>query len=183
MIELKIEDEVLKSLKIFFGKESGKINKLINKALSKATTYVRSQIKTRVKDDYEIYDKLVNDGLKTSKKGNEKSILAYTKRNAMSDFYVSLMTPGRSESKLLASVKKKNGTKEMKTLFWAYYKSNTSKLGLFIRNRERNHITKVKSPSMFQMSVKEVDEKIMNKANQIFNETLKKLMEKEIQNV
>ena len=184
MMYVEIEKDLNEQLRVFFNNKSGKINKLLNKALAKTTTYIKKATSNEIKDEYDIYEGLVSPGLKTITRNRESKLLASLKRKDISDFYVSMMTPGRSESKLLAKVKKKSGATEMKTMFWAFYKNDTSKLALYVRLSERNHITRVKSPSLFQMATNvEVSEEVMKGANKVFNEALEKLMKKELENV
>lgn len=184
MMYVEIEKDLNEQLRVFFSKKSGTINKLLNKALAKTTSYVKKATKNEIKDEYDIYEGLINPGLKIVTKNGESKLLASLKRKDISDFYVSMMTPGRSENKLLARVKKKSGAVEMKTMFWAFYKKDTSKLALYIRLSQRDHITRVKSPSLFQMATNvEISEEVMKGANKVFNETLEKLMKKELENV
>lgn len=183
MMYVEIEKDLNEQLRVFFGK-SGKVNQLLNKALAKTTSYIKKATKNEIKDKYDIYEGLINPGLKTVTKNRESKLLASLKRKDISDFYVSMMTPGRSENKLLARVKKKSGAVEMKTMFWAFYKKDTSKLALYIRLSQRDHITRIKSPSLFQMATNvEISEEVMKGANKVFNETLEKLMKKELENV
>ncbi|MBC2855365.1 hypothetical protein H3N56_02510 [Cetobacterium sp. 2A] len=184
MMYVEIDKDLSEQLKIFFNNKSGIINRLLNKALAKTTTYIKKATNKEVKEEYDIYEGLINPGIKIVTKNGESQLLASVKRRDISDFYVSLMTPGKSKSKLLARVKKKNGETEMKTMFWAFHKENTSKLGLYMRLSNRKHITRVKSPSLFQMvTTIEVSEEVMSGANKVFNETLEKLFQKELENV
>ena len=184
MIYVEIEKDLNEQLRVFFGKKSGKINQLLNKALAKTTSYLKKTTKNEIKNEYDIYESLINPGLQTVTKNGESKLLASLKRKEISDFYVSMMLPGKSENKMLARVKKKNGTTEMKTMFWAFYKNDTSKLALYIRLSKRNHITRVKFPSLFQMATNiEVSENIIKGANRVFNESLEKLIKKELENV
>lgn len=184
MIYVEIESDLNQELRVFFNNNSGVIHKLLNKALAKTTIYIKKATKDEIKKEYEVYEGLINPGLKTVTRNGESKLLASLKRNDISDFYVSMMTPGKSESKLLAKVRKKNGVTEMKTMFWAFYKTNTSRLGLYIRLSQRNHITRAQSPSIFQMATSiDVSEEVMKKANKVFNKTLEELIKKELVHV
>lgn len=183
MIEIEIENDLNEKIQAFFGREGGKVNKLLEKALRKTTAYINKNVKKEIKANYEVFPGLVSPGMKMLTKNRESTLLASTKRKDISDFYVSNMSPARSKSKLLAKVRKKNGTTEMKTMFWAFYKNNTSKLGLFIRNRERNHIARVKSASSFQMANNAISEDVIKGANEIFNKSLEEAFRKELDNV
>lgn len=183
MILIEIEKGLNEQIQTFFGKDGKKINNLLSKALRKTTSYINKSIKKEIGEEYEIFPGLVNASMKSLTKKGESVLMASLKRNDISNFYVSNMTPGKNKSNLLVRVKKKNGDIEMKTMFWGYYKKDTSKIGLFIRNGERNHITRVKTVSSFQMASNSISDDVINNANNVFNKALENEFNKELKNV
>ena len=181
---VEIDEKLESKIKTFLGSDSKRMNKILNKALGKTMSYINKETKKEIKEQYDIYQGLITPGLRVYTKNGESKLLGDTKKKDMSDFYVSLMTPSRSQERLLARVRKENSKTKMRTMFWGFYKGDTSKIGLYIRlSDNRNHIARAKSVSMFQMGSEGITEDVITGANTVFNQALEKMLEKELENV
>lgn len=185
MFELTIEKQLLDKLEKLFQKSPYLAEESIKISLKKAVSVLKKTEKEHMERTYTGDDTVISSKFIRSKvKKDEGQIIGATKRNDIEHFDVSLKKPGKSPEKMKARVVKKNGLSTMRTMFWAFYKSNGKKgkitsAGLYIRNgEERYKISPVKTVSIKQMGIIEMKEKDMEKIKNIFYAELdKKLSE------
>lgn len=183
MFELSIENQMLDKLERLFQKSPYLAEESIKFSLKKAVSLLKKVEKQYMEDTYTADDTVISSKfIKSKVKKDEGQILGSTKRNDLEHFAVSLKKPGRSPEKMKAGVIKKNGLSTMRTMFWAFYKTNGKKgkitsAGLYIRNgEERYKISPVKTVSIKQMGMIYLDEKNMEKVKDIFYRELDKKM-------
>lgn len=185
MFELTIENQLLEKLEELFQKSPYLAEESIKISLKKAVSLMKKAEKEHMEKTYTGDDTVISSKFIRSKiKKDEGQILGATKRNDIEHFDISLKKPGKSSEKMKARVVKKNGLSTMRTMFWAFYKSNGKKekitsAGLYIRNgKERYKISPVKTVSIKQMGIVEMKEKDLEKIKKIFYTELdKKLSE------
>ncbi len=185
MFELTIENQLLDKLENLFQKSPYLAEESIKISLRKAVSVLKKAEKQHMEETYTADDTVISSKfIKSKVKKDEGQILGATKRNDIEHFAVSLKKPGKSPEKMKAGVIKKNGLSTMRTMFWAFYKTNGKKgritsAGLYIRNgEERYKISPVKTVSIKQMGMVYLDEKNMEKVKDIFYKELdKKLSE------
>ena len=175
-------------------KQIEKINKLfelspilakeaLETSLKKAANLVRKLEKEYIDKTYTA-DKevLKNSNFKIKKKDSEFSFMASTKRNNLQNFNLSVKKPSASKEHLKGSVYKRSGSITMRTMFWGFYKKSSrvphfENSSLYIRNDEdRNHISKVKTVSAFQMTTGLTPE-MERKVIEIFHKELDKKLD------
>lgn len=181
MFELTIEKQLLDKLEKLFQKSPYLAEESIKISLKKAVSALKKVEKEHMERTYTGDDTVISSKfIKSKVKKDEGQVLGATKRNDIEHFDVSLKKPGKSPEKMKARVVKKNGLSTMKTMFWAFYKSNGKKgritsAGLYIRNgEERYKISPVKTVSIKQMGIIEMREKDMERVKEIFYTELEK---------
>lgn len=181
MFELTIEDQLLDKLEKLFQKSPYLAEESIKKSLRKAVSLLKKAEKQHMEDTYTADETVISSKfIKSKVKKDEGQVLGATKRNDIEHFDVSMKNPGKSPEKMKAGVIKKNGLSTMRTMFWAFYKSNgksnrITSAGLYIRNgEERYKISPVKTVSIKQMGMISIDEKEMIKIKDIFYKELDK---------
>lgn len=185
MFELTIESQLLNKLEKLFQKSPYLAEESIKFSLKKTVSLLKKQEKKYMEDTYTADETVISSKfIKTRVKKDEGQVLGATKRNDIEHFDVSMKKPGKSQEKMKAGVLKKNGLSTMRTMFWAFYKSNGKKgkitsAGLYIRNgEERYKISPVKTVSIKQMGMVDISEKDIEKVKDIFYKELdKKLSE------
>lgn len=181
MLELTIENQLLDKLEKLFQKSPYLAEESIKKSLRKAVSLLKKAEKKYMEDTYTADETVISSKfIKSKVKKDEGQILGATKRNDIEHFNVSMKKPGRSLENMKAGVIKKNGLSTMRTMFWAFYKSNgksgrITSAGLYIRNgEERYKISPVKTVSIKQMGMINIDEQEMVKIKDIFYKELDK---------
>lgn len=181
MFELEISDKDLKKIETFFSETPKIIQKIIKKSLSRTVSEVNKFTKKGIKNKYQVDNSILSSKNILIKRGNnEVSLLASSSPQNIDDFYVSLRKPKAISSNIKAAVFKNTSPKDVKNMFWAFYKKDTSSLGLFKRVGTGREIKKVKSPSVHNMA-SGIDKKdLENNLQNIFNETLEKVINEEM---
>lgn len=182
MLDLEISEKQLKDMERFFATTPETIDKVLKAALRKAGNRVKKIQRDYANNRYVNSENSLNSKTHKVKTNAEESIIsANSKKGNMEKFYVSLYRPSASVNKLKAQVSKSTGKKTMDTMFWAFYKNNKSKQGLFIRNgKDRNKISKVTTVSPFIMASK-TDQLLMeDEVQMIFANALEEAIYKEL---
>ena len=182
MLGLEISEKQLKDMETFFATTPETIDKVLKVALRKAGNRVK-----KIQRDY-AGNRYVNSGdslnTKTHKvktNAKESIISANSKKGSIEKFYVSLYRPSASVNKLKAQVLKSTGKKTMDTMFWAFYKNDKNKQGLFIRNgKEREKISRVRTISPFIMASKTEQLLMEDEVQMIFTNALEEAIYKEL---
>lgn len=181
MINIEFDKELQNRVETFLKEHPKALDKILKKAVSKVGSFVKKKSKKEIDKKYEVSNKSIFKGLKTKNKQGESTLLGSLSRNDIGDFYVSLREPKKVDTRLTVSVRKQEST-EMRTLFYGFYKTNTERLGLYIRLGDRNRIVKTSSPSIYQMgSNVDILDDLEKEASLVFNNEVKKLFEKEIE--
>ncbi|WP_294763795.1 hypothetical protein [uncultured Fusobacterium sp.] len=183
MFNLELDDKDLKKIENLFKKTPNLANQILNSALRKAINYVTNEEKKYIQDTYTPDKDLLGvKGLKKQIKSGEAILFASTKRNHLNKFDSSSKTPERLRNQhIQVSIKKGNKT-EMRTLFWAFYKTAGKRfsLGLYFRNGEdKNHITPARTVSIMQMSAP-ITEEQEKKLQEVFTKEIIKSLNKEM---
>ena len=185
MFNLALDEKELQKIETLFKKTPERAEKILNSALRKAINYIAKENKEHIQDTYTpSTDLLGAKGLKKQVKNGEAILLASSKRNKIENFDSSSKAPERLRDQHIQVAIKKGNRVTMRTMFWAFYKTNGKKgritsAGLYIRNgEERYKISPVKTVSIKQMGMVYLDEKNMEKVKDIFYKELdKKLSE------
>lgn len=183
MFKLNLDEKELQKIETLFKKTPERAEKVLNSALRKAINYVTKENKKHIQDTYTpSTDLLGAKGLKKQVKNGEAILLASSKRNKIENFDSSSKTPERLRDQHIQVAIKKGNKVTMRTLFWAFYKSEGKrfKLGLYFRNRSENKkdITPARTVSILQMSTP-VTEEQEQKLQEIFEKELIKKLSKE----
>lgn len=182
MFNLTLDDKELQKIETLFKKTPERAEKILNSALRKAINYVAKENKEHIQDTYTpSTDLLGAKGLKKQVKNGEAILLASSKRNKIENFDSSSKAPERLRDQHIQVAIKKGNKVTMRTLFWAFYKSEGKrfKLGLYFRNGEdKNHIIPARTVSILQMSAP-VTEEQEKKLKEIFEKELIKKLSKE----
>ena len=182
MFNLTLDDKELQKIETLFKKTPERAEKILNSALRKAINYIVKENKEHIQDTYTpSTDLLGAKGLKKQVKNGEAILLASSKRNKIENFDSSSKAPERLRDQHIQVAIKKGNRVTMRTMFWAFYKSEgkSFKLGLYFRNGEdKNHITPARTVSILQMSTP-VTEDQEQKLQEIFEKELIKKLSKE----
>jgi hypothetical protein len=179
MIDLSISEDNIKKIELFFSEVPGAIQKIIKKSLVQTASEVRKTQKKEVKKKYSIDTKQLNTkNIFIKKKPGEISLLASKKARNIEDYYISLRKPSKTKQYIKGAVFKGSG-KDIKNMFWAFYKNKTESIGLYKRD-ENNKIKKVKSPSIFSLVSSVPTDEIESKIQEIFENNLEKIIEEEM---
>ena len=179
MIELEIEEKILKKMNDFF-KETPKImDKVIKKSLSVAGTEIRKFEKKEIERKYQIDKNILNPrNIVLKKSFGEVSVFATKKARNIDEFDISSRTPKKSGAKIKASIFKSTAPVEMETMFWGFFKKKKASIGLYKRSGRK--IKKVKSPSVHAMASNINTLPLERKLQEIFNKELEKQILKEV---
>lgn len=182
MFKLNLNEAELQKIETLYKRVPAKAEKILNSALRKAINYVAKENKGYIQSTYTpSTDLLGAKGLKKQVKSGEAILLASSKRNKLENFDSSSKIPERLRDQHIQVAIKKGNKVTMRTLFWAFYKSEGKrfKLGLYFRNGEdKNHITPARTVSILQMSTP-VTEEQEQKLQKIFEKELIKKLSKE----
>lgn len=182
MFELKLDEKQLEKFQGLLKISPLLAKQVVVDSLKKSVALTKKLEKAHIESIYTFEKSLLGaSALKSSVKGGEATLSASSKRNKLQNFDISVKTPKKSKKNIEATISKKNGTKVMKTMFWAFYKkAGRYNAGLFIRNgEERYKISPIATVSVGQMS-KEVDEEIIKKIFDIFYKEFDKKLSEEI---
>lgn len=183
MFNLTLDEKELQKIEALFKKTPERAEKILNSALRKAINYIAKENKEHIQDTYTpSTDLLGAKGLKKQVKNGEAILLASSKRNKIENFDSSSKAPERLRDQHIQVAIKKGNRVTMRTMFWAFYKSEGKrfKLGLYFRNRSGNKkdITPARTVSILQMSAP-VTEEQEKKLKEIFEKELVKKLSKE----
>nr|DAJ69827.1 MAG TPA: minor tail protein Z [Caudoviricetes sp.] len=182
MFNLTLDEKELQKIEALFKKTPERAEKILNSALRKAINYIAKENKEHIQDTYTpSTDLLGAKGLKKQVKNGEAILLASSKRNKIENFDSSSKAPERLRDQHIQVAIKKGNRVTMRTMFWAFYKSEGKrfKLGLYFRKGEdKNHITPARTVSILQMSAP-VTEEQEKKLKEIFEKELVKKLSKE----
>lgn len=182
VFDFEISEKQMNELETFFATTPNKLEKVLKTAVRKAGARARKIQRDYANNRYvNSKNTLNNNSHKVKTIGNESIIMASSKPGKIDNFYVSLTKPSSSSTKLKAQVLKSSGKKTMSTMFWAFYKKDKSRTGLWIRNgKERHKISPVRTVSPFQMATK-ADQLLMEDEIQgVFSKALDEAIYKEL---
>ena len=179
MFDLSISEDNIKRIELFFSEVPGAIQKIIKKSLVQTASEVRKTQKKGVIKKYSIDRKKLNTkNIFIQKNPGEVSLFASKKSRDIEDYYISLRKPSRSKSYIKGGVFKGNG-KDIKNMFWGFYKNKTSNVGLYKRD-ENKKIRKVKSPSIYSLLSSIPTTELETNIQGIFTKNLQKFIEEEM---
>lgn len=180
MSYLKLETKDLERANTLLKAVKKDINKVLVRSLNRTAQMAKTSQNRLIRQGYNVPAQEVRTRIslrKSSVSNLEAVILNRTGRVSLSKFKVSKQTPGHYKENLKIAVKK-GSLKDLKGAFWANYKNNTDKMGLYVRTgRERSSLEKLYGPSVYQMGTTEENKEIILKEA---NENLKKRIEHEI---
>ena len=180
MLNLSISEDKIKSMELFFSETPNLIEKIIKKSLSQTAGEIRKIKKKEVKKKYDIDPKQLNTrNIFIKKKPGEVSLLASKKKRDIEDYYISLRKPSKTTAYIKGAVFK-GGGKDIKNMFWAFYKNQTASIGLYKRDKNKK-IRKVKSPSIFSLLSSVPTTELENKVQEIFENNLEKIIGEEME--
>jgi len=174
MFDFEINEKQINELETFFATTPGKVEKVLKEATIKAGVKIRKLQRDYANNRYVNSKKTLNNNShKLRSIGNESIITASSKAGKMDNFYISLAKPSASSTRLEGQVLKSSGKKKMSTMFWAFYKSDRTKMGLWIRNGKESHkISPVGTVSPFHMASK-TDQLLMeDEVQEVFSTAL-----------
>lgn len=161
---------------------NGNIKKCVKRALDRTISMAKTEEKKIIRQRYTIKAKDLNN-IKV-KKANldnlEVDLLNSTSRFSLNKFNIN-KTPGHYQQKLQVEIIKGNRRKSKG--FWSYYKNNTSKIGIYSRDKgtQRKDLKRLYGPSTYQMGVNQTNiKKLEESASKNFSKRLQHEINREL---
>ncbi|MGL6063848.1 MAG: hypothetical protein ACRC0S_02050 [Fusobacteriaceae bacterium] len=181
MYNLEIPEKELKKMQLFFEETPKIMEKIIKQSLSRSATEIRKHDVREIKKKFHINGALLNPkSLLIKRSTGEVTLSASKQRMSIEEYYISLRKPSASKENIKAAVYRSTTPKGIKNMFWAFYKKDTSKIGLFKRKEGSKEIVKVKSPSIHSLSINLSRIGLYDDLQEIFNKNFSKTLEETI---
>ncbi|CAL7892610.1 hypothetical protein FUSO7_01000 [Fusobacterium necrophorum BFTR-2] len=159
MFELKLDEEQVRKVRLYIENAKTELPKIMKQALNRASSMTRTYQSQLIRLGYHVKAEVVRGKIQFKSSTNElKSYIVQSKKRvALEKFNINFKRPGTYKKRFIVSVRKES-RHTVPGLFWAHYKTEKGKVGLYYRaGTERSTLQKAYGPSAYQMALTKQD--------------------------